>query len=434
MLTDRYDLTLSTSSDAARDAYVEGCDLLLTGYPGAVPALDRAIDADPAFALAHAAKARALQMGGDGPSAKQSLAKAEGLSSGLMEREAGQIKILQLLLSGKTDAALSLIRSHLQAWPRDALMLSTTASQLGLIGLSGRPGREQELADLLDSLAPHYGDDWWFNAHHAMALSETSQQAAARPKIERSIAEYPQNAYAAHALGHLYYEMNEHDSAAAFMKSWLSNYPREGGLRGHLHWHLALSHLQSGNTAEALDLFTEAFVPEQSQGRALVMLADAAALLWRSELAGLPRDPARWQAVHAFAHKMFPQAGGPMADWHIALADAATGDDAALEARTRQIDAMVQAGDFSCGPAVPSLLRGIAAFERQDYAAAIVEIEAMLPERERIGGSRAQVDLVEFTLLRAYVLSGRKDYAQRLLDQRRPGPIAVPVAGVELAH
>jgi len=30
MLADRYDLALSTASEAARDAYVQGCDLALT--------------------------------------------------------------------------------------------------------------------------------------------------------------------------------------------------------------------------------------------------------------------------------------------------------------------------------------------------------------------------------------------------------------------
>jgi hypothetical protein len=43
MLTDRYDLTLSTASAPARDAYVEGCGLLLTGYPGAITVLDHAM-------------------------------------------------------------------------------------------------------------------------------------------------------------------------------------------------------------------------------------------------------------------------------------------------------------------------------------------------------------------------------------------------------
>ena len=48
MLTDRYGLSVSTVSAAARDAYVEGCDLLMTVYPGAAVALERAIAADPA--------------------------------------------------------------------------------------------------------------------------------------------------------------------------------------------------------------------------------------------------------------------------------------------------------------------------------------------------------------------------------------------------
>ena len=36
MLADRYDLALSTASEAARDAYVQGCDLALTFYPSAI--------------------------------------------------------------------------------------------------------------------------------------------------------------------------------------------------------------------------------------------------------------------------------------------------------------------------------------------------------------------------------------------------------------
>ena len=55
-MTDRYGLVLSTASPAARDAYIEGCDLILTIYPGAVAAFDRSIAADPGFALAHAGR------------------------------------------------------------------------------------------------------------------------------------------------------------------------------------------------------------------------------------------------------------------------------------------------------------------------------------------------------------------------------------------
>ena len=53
MLRDRYGLALSTASAAAPDEYVRASDLALTFYPGAAEAYDRAIAADPGFALAY---------------------------------------------------------------------------------------------------------------------------------------------------------------------------------------------------------------------------------------------------------------------------------------------------------------------------------------------------------------------------------------------
>ena len=78
-----------------------------------------------------------------------------------------------------------------------------------------------------------------------------------------------------------------------------------------------------------------------------------------------------------------------------------------------------------------TVARAFAAFQRGDHATAIDLIVPMLPERERMGGSRAQVDLVEATLLRAYLGSGRGAEAQRLLADRRPGPARLPIMGLE---
>ena len=347
-------------------------------------------------------------------------------------RDLSQIEVFSLLFAGQSDAAFAAVRTHLDAWPRDALVLSTTSNQIGLIGLSGRAGREQELAEFLGGLADHYGDDWWFNSHYAMALSETGQQTAARPKIERSMAQNPRNAYGAHALTHLYYETGEHDAAITFMHSWLPTYARDGMLYGHLNWHLALFEMQRGNISEGFRLYTEAFASDDYPGPALIKLLDAASFLWRSELAGHSRDPARWRTLHEFAHGMFPRAGMPFADWHVALADAATDDDDALDRRVHEMDELVRTGRYPAGPTVPALARAFAAFRRQDFATAINAMEPMMPERERICGSRAQVDLVEATLLKAYLGAGRPDDVRRLLRDRRPGPAELPVAGLEL--
>jgi hypothetical protein len=55
-------------------------------------------------------------------------------------------------------------------------------------------------------------------------------------------------------------------------------------------------------------------------------------------------------------------------------------------------------------------------------------------ENERIGGSRAQHDLIEFTLLKAYLNADRLEEARRLLSARRLGASGVPVAGVAVVR
>src|ERR1700686_4768527 len=164
MLTDRYDLPLSTVSSAARDAYVQGCEAKLTMYPGAIEGFDRAIAADPGFALAHAARAHVLLERGDAAAAKASIAAANSLSPGVSAREASHIAFFDLIVAGDAEAALCALPAHLNAWPRDALVLGTTAFTNGLIGSSGRAGQKRALLDLLDRLAPGSGDAWGLRA------------------------------------------------------------------------------------------------------------------------------------------------------------------------------------------------------------------------------------------------------------------------------
>ena len=182
-MKNRYDLPLSTASSAARQAYGEGCEVKLTAYPGAIEAFDRAIAADPGFALAHAARAHALLEQGDAAAARASMATASSLAAGLSEREASHVAFFGLLVAGDAEAALAAVRGHLNAWPHDAVVLATTAFTNGLIGSSGRAGQKRMLLELLDGLAPSYGDDWWFAAHHGMALSENGQRDAARNSL-----------------------------------------------------------------------------------------------------------------------------------------------------------------------------------------------------------------------------------------------------------
>ena len=434
MLNDRYGLAVSTTSVIARDAYVQACDLYLSMYPGAAAAFDTAIAADPGFALAFAGKARVQQLRGDIQGARASMAAANVLASRLPPREASHLAFFGLLVAGQSEAALAALRAHLGTWPRDAMVLSTSASANGLIGSSGRVEQKRELLALMDHLAPSFGDDWWFAGHHAFALAENGQHGAARTKIERSMASNPANAYGAHTSAHLCYEAGELTTGQDFLRSWLTTYPRDGGFYGHLTWHLALFDLQAGDAAAAFRLYSDAVSPEVNRDPAISTLANAASFLWRWELAGQPNDPARWQAMHAFAHKMFPRAGNAYADWHMALVEAAAGAGDALDARVRGMEELARDGRYPSGTVVPTLARAFAAFQRQDFSAAIDAIEPIWDQRDRLVGSLAQTDLIEGTLLRAYIETGRLDDVRRLLSQRRDGAVGIPVAGMASVH
>src|SRR5580692_3056704 len=313
MLADRFGLPLSTSSAAARDAYVDASERALTFYPGALAAYDDALAADPEFALAHAGKAQVLMREGNVAGARAALLIGRELAVGVTEREASHIAIFDLGSNGQTEAAIAAVRNHLAAWPLDALVISIAANPNGLIGGSGRLGQKHQIAELMDSVAPHFGDDYWFLSYHAMALSEDGELAEARPKIERSVSLQPKNAHGAHGFAHVCYESGEPETARSYLSSWLATYPRDGFFHGHLSWHLSLCELQAGNWEAASHLYRDAMALEKHSGGPQQKMSDGAAYLWRSELAGRPRDEAAWQALSEYAEDALPRPGSGLA-------------------------------------------------------------------------------------------------------------------------
>jgi tetratricopeptide (TPR) repeat protein len=434
MLTDRYDLPVSTASAAARDVYVEGFELALTLYPGALECFERALAHDPALALAHAGRAQVFMREGNAAAARAALTAAKDVGAGVTAREAGHIRFFELAYSGQTDAAIEALYAHLAEWPRDALMVAAATNPNGVVAISGRVGQKKQIAQLLDRLAPHYGDDFWFLSYHAIALGEDGRVAEARPKIERSVELNPKNAHCAHGMAHVCYEGGHAENGREFLSSWLATYPRDGAFHGHLSWHLALFELAAGNWAAAQQLYRDAVAPDRHPGGPQQKMWDGAAFLWRSELAGYPRDGSAWRTLYEYGTSALPRPGAGLADLHVVITDAVMRDDAAVDARTRQIEALQREGRYPSGSYVPELARGFVAFERGDYPAAIAALAPLAEQSERIGGSRAQHDLIEFTLLKAYLNAERLQEARELLSARRLKASSVPVAGAAALH
>ena len=153
--------------------------------------------------------------------------------------------------------------------------------------------------------------------------------------------------------------------------------------------------------------------PDTSQSPALNVLTDTAALLARAELRGVEVPDPYWAKVSAYAADRFASPGIAFADVHAALAHAMAGQGEAL--------ARVVAG--AKGPAadvVQDLAEGFGAFAEQRWGAAVARFGRAMSGHERIGGSRAQRDLLEMAMAAALLRLGQGGEARRFLAIRRP--------------
>jgi tetratricopeptide (TPR) repeat protein len=425
MLSDRYGLAVSTTSAAARDAYVAGVDLLLAARAGAAAAFCEAIAHDEGFALAHAGLARAHQTYARAAEARPAIAYAQRLADGLPAREQSHVAMLGLLIEGRGAAALEAARTHLADHPRDAMVAAPCTGVFGLIGFSGRAGREAEQLAMLDGLADAYGDDWWFAGAHAFAQAEAGAVDRAKATIEQALAGNPRSANAAHIKSHIHYESGEREAGLQFLADWWQSYPKDSPLHCHLSWHIAIWQMELGYQERAWETYRAHLHPGGAWGPPINTLTDAASFLYRAEIAGGPRPDALWSDVSAYAERCFPNPGVAFADLHAALAHAFAGNGAALDRVLS--DATGAVADLVC-----PLARGIAAFARGDWLETIAELRPVVDSHERVGGSRAQRDLIEFTFAAALLRSGQPEAAREFLATRRPILVAgrAPFAGL----
>ena len=240
MLTDRYGLPITTTSQAARDAYIAGADGVLAAGDTDKADLRRAIEADPDFALAHIALARASFIVADVATARAGVARARELAPKLTPREQGHINALALAMEGRPVDSFEATKAHLAAYPRDAMVAAPATGVFGLIGFSGRQGREPEQVAFLEPLRKHLADDWWFQGVYAFALEELGRLDEALDQIERSMKTNPRNAHGAHIKAHVLYEMGEDKKGLDYLEGWLPAYAREGMMHCHISWHVAM--------------------------------------------------------------------------------------------------------------------------------------------------------------------------------------------------
>ena len=416
---DRGGLPLSTSSDAAAAHYRDGVDLSLSGWPGAAEAFDQALALDPDFALARAARARTLLISADYVQARTMIGKAEAaVQANGTARERSHVEALARSIRGNPVAALEQVLAHVESWPRDAFILSLPLGAFGLFAFSGMTGHPQAGVDLCERMAPHYGADWWFLTYLGWAHTENLNLAHGRAITERGFALKPSSAHGLHAMAHALFEDGSGAEADALITGWLPDYDRAGILHGHITWHLALTALEAGDAARALELYLGGVRPSVSQALPINTVTDGAALLWRLEAYGNAAPQHLWNELSEFGARAFPSPGLAFVEAHMALIAAATGDAAMMDARLAKLAGRMADGTYPAGPALKAIWSGVSAFAQGEYAVSARALAPMAGEVERIGGSHAQREVFEDTLLLAQIKAGQLKAARSLLEAR----------------
>jgi hypothetical protein len=281
---------------------------------------------------------------------------------------------------------------------------------------------------LFERFVADYGDDWWFRFAWAWAHTEAGRVAEGRRLMEQAFALNPRNANAVHGLAHVFYEAGDPAGGVKFVESWLPGYDRAGSLHCHLTWHIALSELVRGDVTRARAAFEDGIRARVAPlAPATNVLTDGVSLLWRLMLDGETVSAADWQELAGFARERFPDTVAHFHELHCLMVWAVTGAWDLYERRLAALRARAAAGTLPPGHAVPALAEGFGAFVRGDHAAAARAIEPFADDIVRCGGSHAQQDVWEETLVAAWIRAGEAEKARRALERRlarRPSPRA----------
>jgi tetratricopeptide (TPR) repeat protein len=409
--SDRYGLPVTTRSAVAAERFQEGMDRLLAFAAGAEESFGAALAADEGLALAHSGIALLAAMQGDAAAAGAAAARARETVGGATRRERQHVAAVSALVGGEAARGLALADEHVADFPRDALVVHQAGSA---IGLGGRPDREHHRMAFLERLAPAYGDDWWFHSALAFTYHEVDRYDEARRLSERSLAQYPGNAGGSHSIAHVCFETDAIDEGAAFLEGWLAGYSRRAPFHCHLAWHQAMFELHRGRPARALEVFERDIVGAVNARLAMI---DGSAILWRLRLDGEAVAPEAWRALADLAARV-ARPGFVFGDVHAALAHAACGDTAALGRLVDALRALDAKGHPIAGSVALPLVQGVAALAAGDVEAAIRHLESVDGEIHRVGGSHAQWEIFEETLVAAYLVARRGEDALRLMRRR----------------
>jgi hypothetical protein len=392
-----------------------------------VAGAEAAIEAAPGFAMAHALRAWLHLLGtepGGVPVARE--AHAAAAASAETAREKGHVAAIGHLIKGRWHAAGRVLEDVTIDAPRDALGL-LAGHQIDFF-----TGQSRMLRDRIARALPAW-DEGVPGFHsvlgmHAFGLEETGAYGRAEAVGRRGVELEPRDGWSQHAVAHVLEMQSRQEDGIAWMRANPAAWATDSFFQVHNWWHLALYYFDIGDHNAALALFDG----EMGGGRSGVVLdiVDASALLWRLHLRGVDVG-GRWAAVADAWAAAAATGFYAFNDAHAVMAYVGSGRrDAALAVLAAQTEAMARDDDNAgfTSDVGQEAAQAILAFGDGDYARAAALLRPIRGIAHRFGGSHAQRDVIDLTLLEAALRSGQAGLASALaaerLESRHESPLA----------
>jgi tetratricopeptide (TPR) repeat protein len=382
-----------------------------------VATVDNAIAESPDFAMAIALKAYLLLSSmerGPVPQAAELLAKLHKLK--LNDRERRHAAAVACLVDGAFNRASERLDDILIEDPHDIVAL-----QMGHL-LDFYRGDSRNLRDRVARVLAEWNQQMpGYHAllgMHAFGLEETGDYARAEESARRAIQLNTRDGWAYHAVAHVMEMMGRYEDGAAFMRDNEAGWAPESFFQVHNWWHLALFRLEADQHAEVLKLYEG---PIRGGESAMVLdMVDAAALLWRLKLRGVDVGN-RWDGIADRWQPLIEDKLYAFNDCHAVMALLGAGR---MEQAERTVSILTETARKQSDNALMSrdvglpLARALLAFEQGKYAATIDLLRPLRNIAQRFGGSHAQRDLIDLTLIEAARRAGETGLVRALANER----------------
>jgi len=424
--TDPRGLACATHSPEAVHHVEQALEAMLSYFGDPLAALDRAIEADPAWAHPHALKASLLLTLAEWTPARDALAVLGALPQGpVNERERAHQAAAQAAAAGDWERACALWEQILVRWPRDvaALLFAHLFDfyRGDALNLKRRPQR----------VLPHWSADLPLYGYvlgmQAFGLEESGEYAAAEDAGRAALAHNPRDPWAVHAVTHVFETQGRHEDGARWLASRRQDWAVDNGFAFHNWFHAALFQMEAMDTAAALATYDSQLATATDMA---LQRVDGTAILWRLKLLGVDVS-SRFEALRGSWAAQAPDVGFyAFNDVHALMAHIGAGADAACGGIESALAAAASGGPsnrhMAARVGVP-LARALLDYASGRWARAAEGLLAVRDHAHGFGGSHAQRDVLTLTLLDAATRAGERALAGHILNERVPAKAATPL-------